>query len=324
MVESNRVLIDASANGPLTGMMKESPESGAAAFDSALAALHVEPFVVVEPAARVAPFVFASPHSGRLYPRTFLNQSQLSPLTLRRSEDAYVDELFGDVVQFGAPLIVARFPRAYVDANRAPGELDQAMFQGPLSGPIDQASARVNAGLGVIPRIVRDGAEIYRGKLPASEAEDRLSRLHRRYHAALSSLVQETRARFDAVVVIDCHSMPSTAGTPDIVLGDRYGTAASPVLLRKAEELFQSRGFTVGRNVPYAGGYTTHLYGEPVRGTHALQVEVNRSLYLDEDRLEVTAGYSELRRRLLSVFGELVGIHLDVLRPQGGIRFAAE
>jgi N-formylglutamate deformylase len=305
-------------------MTKGSPDSGSAAVDSVLAALHAEPFVVVEPAAHVVPFVFASPHSGRLYPRTFLNQSHLSPLTLRRSEDAYVDELFGDVVQLGAPFIVARFPRAYVDANRAPGELDQTMFQGQLSAPIEQASARVNAGLGVIPRIVRDGAEIYRGKLPAIEAEDRLSRLHRRYHAALSSLVQETLARFGAAVVIDCHSMPSAAGTPNIVLGDRYGTAASPVLLRKAEELFQSSGFTVGRNVPYAGGYTTHLYGEPVRGTHALQVEVNRALYLDEDRLEVTAGYSELRLRLLSVFGELVSIDADVLRPRREMRFAAE
>ena len=324
MAEAKRPLLDASANGPLTRMMKGSLHSGAPAVDSALAALHAEPFVICEPPVRLVPFIFASPHSGRLYPRTFLNQSHLSPLTLRRSEDAYVDELFADVVQLGAPLIVARFPRAYVDANRAPGELDQTMFHGALGVPIEQASARVNAGLGVIPRIVRDGAEIYREKLPASEAEDRLSRLHRRYHAALSALVQETHARFGAAVVIDCHSMPSAAGTPHIVLGDRYGTAASPALLRKAEELFQSGGFTVGRNVPYAGGYTTHLYGEPVRARHALQVEVNRALYLDEDRLELTVGYSDLRRRLLAVFVELVSIEADVLRPQRGIRFAAE
>jgi N-formylglutamate amidohydrolase len=320
-----RLLIDRRANDPLR-VMAEGPDiTGIAALDPVLAALYAEPYTIREPAARAVPFIFASPHSGRLYPQAFLNQSQLSPITLRRSEDAHVDELFADVVELGAPMVVARFPRAYVDANRASSELDQTMFQGRLDLPIEQSSARVNAGLGVIPRIVRDGAEIYRGKLRAGEVAERLSRLHARYHAALSSLVQETRARFGTVVVIDCHSMPCAGGTPNIVLGDRYGTAASPILLRKAEEAFLSRGFAVGRNVPYAGGYTTQLYGKPVKGLHALQVEVNRSLYLDEDRIELTPAFLDVRRRLLSVFSELVTIDLNALRPsQRGMRLAAE
>lgn len=306
--------------------MREGPDKPeTAGLDPVLAMLYAEPFTVREPAARTVPFIFASPHSGRFYPRTFLNQSQLSPIALRRSEDAHVDELFAEAVELGAPMIMARFPRAYVDANRAPGELDQTMFQGRLNLPLDQTSARVNAGLGVIPRIVRDGAEIYRGKLRAGEAAERLSQLHGRYHAALSSLVRETRARFGVAVVIDCHSMPCAAGTPNIVLGDRYGTAASPILLRKAEEAFLSRGFVVGRNVPYAGGYTTQLYGEPAKGSHALQVEVNRSLYLDEDRIELTSAFPEIRRRLVSAFSDLVTIDLNALQPpQRGTRLAAE
>jgi N-formylglutamate deformylase len=306
--------------------MRERPDKpGIAPLDPVLAALYAEPFIIREPSARAVPFIFASPHSGRLYPQAFLNQSQLSPMTLRRSEDAYADELFADVVQLGAPMIAARFPRAYVDPNRAPGELDKTMFHGQITLPLEPAGARVNAGLGVIPRIVRDGAEIYSGKITAGEAAERLSRLHARYHAALSSLVQETRARFGAAVVIDCHSMPSAAGTPNIVLGDRYGTAASPILLREAEEAFQSRGFAVGRNVPYAGGYTTQLYGEPIKGMHALQIEVNRSLYLDEDRIELAAAFPDIRRRLLSALAELVTIDVEALRPsQRGMRLAAE
>ena len=221
--------------------------------DPELADLYARPFTAHEPNRRSVPFVFASPHSGCLYPRSLLNLSCLSAITLRRSEDAYVDDLFGGVVSLGAPLLAARFPRAYLDANRAPGELDVSMFDGPLKLPVEQASPRVSAGLGVIPRIVRDGAEIYRVKLQPRDAEERLSRLHRRYHAALALLLRETRARFGAAVVIDCHSMPSAASAPDIVLGDRYGTAASHVLLRHAEQCLQAKGFSVGRNVPYAG-----------------------------------------------------------------------
>jgi N-formylglutamate deformylase len=292
--------------------------------DPVLANLYVAPYELFEPAEQILPFVFASPHSGRIYPRALLQLSRLSSLSLRRSEDAYVNELFAGVVDLGAPLIAARFPRAYVDANRAPSELDASMFDSLLNMPVEHTSPRVSAGLGVIPRIVRDGAEIYRVKLKPADAEERLERLHRRYHAALAKIVRETHARFATVVVVDCHSMPSAASAPDVVLGDRYGTAASPALLRRAEQAFLSRGFSVGRNVPYAGGYTTHLYGQPAKGIHAVQVEVNRALYLDEERIQLTAGFTELRSRLISALHELVQIDANLLRPQRGMRLAAE
>src|SRR5256885_2002141 len=172
--------------------------SGQPEWDLVLRDLHARPYLVQAPPERLVPFIFASPHSGRIYPESFLRQTRLSGLSLRRSEDAYVDDLFTDVAGIGAPLIAARFPRAYLDVNRAPGELDPAMFEAPLKLPVEQASSRVGAGLGVIPRVVRDGAEIYRAKLEPREAEERLSRLHRRYHAALAALVRETRAKFGA------------------------------------------------------------------------------------------------------------------------------
>jgi len=294
-----------------------------AAADPQLADLYAQPYEIHTSAEQRVPFVFASPHSGRIYPQTFLRISRLSALSLRRSEDAYVDKLFSGVVSLGAPLIAARFPRAWLDANRGAGELDTSMFDAPLAITVDAAGPRVAAGLGVIPRIVRDGADIYRAKLPPDDAERRLV-LHRRYHLALSLLVRETLERFGTAVVIDCHSMPSAAGAPDIVLGDRYGTAASNALLRQAEQAFRLRGFNVGRNVPYAGGYTTQLYGQPKRGIHALQVEINRMLYLDEEPIDPIEGFAELRDRLLAALSDLTRIDPVLLRTRSHLRVAAE
>jgi|KBSMisStaDraftv2_1062788.scaffolds.fasta_scaffold40113_1 N-formylglutamate amidohydrolase len=292
--------------------------------DAVLADLYAAPYTLCEPPARTVPFVFASPHSGRLYPERLLRLSRLSRRNLRCSEDAYVDQLISDVIGLGAPLVFARFPRAYLDVNRAPAELDESMIESPLHLPVEHSSPRVQAGLGVIPRIVRDGAEIYRVKLKTADVEERLYRLHRRYHAALATLVRETHAKFGTAVVVDCHSMPSAAGAPDIVLGDRYGTAASQVVLRHAEDALLAQGFSVGRNVPYAGGYTTHLYGEPARGIHALQIEINRRLYLDEERIELAPTFSQVQRRLMAALRNFTSIDVRALRPQRGMRFAAE
>jgi N-formylglutamate amidohydrolase len=285
--------------------------------DLVLAGLHAEPFRLTWPAVQRVPFVFASPHSGRLYPESFVARSRLGPLSLRRSEDAFVDMLFAAALDHGAPLIAARFPRAYLDVNRSPAELDAAMFDGRLPLAVDTTSPRVNAGLGVIPRIVRDGAEIYREKLAPREAEDRLSKLYRPYHAALTRTIEQTHARFGAAVLIDCHSMPSAAVVPDIVLGDRYGMAASPHLMRHAEMLFEARGFSVARNAPYAGGYTTHLHGRPARGVHALQIEINRALYLDEERIAPSARFESLRAHIADVLAGLVAVEPALLRPGG-------
>jgi N-formylglutamate deformylase len=284
--------------------------------DPELAALVGTPFRVARPAVQTTPFVFASPHSGRLYPSSFVARSWLSPLTLRRSEDAFVDELFAGVVNLGAPLIAALFPRAYVDPNRAASELDHAMFDAALGLDVDPHSARVAAGLGVIPRVVRDGAEIYREKLRPQDAEQRLAHLHHPYHAALAGLVAETRARFGVAIVVDCHSMPSASNVPDIVLGDRYGASASPGLMRHAEHSFETCGFATARNVPYAGGYTTHLYGRREQGVHALQIEVNRLLYLDEERIERGPHFADIRTRLAAALNRLMAFDTSSLRAR--------
>ncbi|HWA30934.1 MAG TPA: N-formylglutamate amidohydrolase [Rhizomicrobium sp.] len=304
--------------------MAHEGEDGSRGCDHVLEDLYARGFNLIRPTVQRVPFVFASPHSGRVYPHSFLMASGLSATGLRRSEDAFVDELFASAVSLGAPMIAARFPRAFLDVNRGPGELDPAMFDGPLKDAVDPPSTRVNAGLGVIPRIVRDGAEIYRRKLPAQEAEARLSRLYRPYHAALAKLLEETHAKFGAAVLVDCHSMPSAAAIPDAVLGDRYGMAAAYALVRHAEFAFEKRGFTVARNTPYAGGYSTYLHGRPMLGHHALQIEINRALYLDEERIERNEGFDDLARRIGEVLRDLTSIEPMLLRPSGHRPLAAE
>src|SRR6201996_913508 len=256
------------------------------------------PFRLDRPAQPSVPFLFASPHSGRSYPASLLENTRLDATTLRRSEDAFVDELFAGVVTLDAPLLAAQFPRAFLDVNRSSTELDAGMFAAPLKVPVDAPSPRVSAGLGVIPRIVRDGAEIYRGKLDTSEAETRISQLYRPYHQALAALIDETRARFGVAVLIDCHSMPSALSVPDIVLGDRYGASAAPALTGRAEAAFAREGVSVARNTPYAGGHTTALYGKKARGCHALQIEINRALYLDEERITKRPSFEAVKTRL--------------------------
>lgn len=246
-----------------------------------------------------------------------MHASRLSPLTLRRSEDAFVDSLVVETaLHLGAPVIAARFPRAYVDVNRAPGELDPSMFAGPLALSIDAPGPRVQAGLGVIPKVVRDGADIYRTKLAADDAGERLQRLYQPYHGALLGLLEETRASFGAAVVVDCHSMPSLAAVSDVVLGDRYGAAGARVLLLKAEAALEAAGFSVARNVPYAGGFTTQLYGRPEEGFHALQIEINRGLYLDERAVRLGRDFSAVKDRLARAFTEFLGLPWTMLLRQ--------
>jgi N-formylglutamate deformylase len=291
--------------------------------DADLATLFARPFRLTRPKAQAVPFVFASPHSGRQYPAMLAAASRLDPLMLRRSEDAFVEELFGKVVELGAPLLAAEFPRVYLDVNRSPGELDAAMFAGPLRVTVDTPSPRVAAGLGVIPRIVRDGADIYRGKLKPDDATTRLDRLYHPYHRALATLVEETQASFGVAVVVDCHSMPSALGAPDIVLGDRYGASAAPALSRLAEASFAREGLSVARNAPYAGGHTTTMYGRARRGCHALQIEVNRGLYLDEEKIVRKESFETLKLKLTAALMRITRIAPDALRP-GALPLAAE
>jgi N-formylglutamate deformylase len=284
-------------NAALSSARSADPGSEEQLADANLRALVAEPVTITGARVAKVPFIFASPHSGRFYPSCFARSSRLDPISLRRSEDAFVDELFDSVIEFGAPLIAARFPRAFVDANRAPGELDPAMFDAPL-GTVEPRSPRVAAGLGVIPRVVRDGLEIYGARLPAGEAAFRLEHFYRPYHAALADLVARARAEFGVAVVIDCHSMPPPAKAYDIVLGDCYGEAAGPELIGHTQKVLAGLGFSVARNAPYAGGYTTHLYGRPHEGVHAIQIEVSRALYLDENLMEKSVGFVSCRDRL--------------------------
>ncbi len=267
------------------------------------------PFLIHRPAEQAVPFVFSSPHSGRVYPDDLLRLTRLDPLTLRRSEDCFIDELFAAVPSLGAPLLLAQYARAYCDVNRDPAELDPDIFSEAPPPTPHTRSPRVTAGLGVIARIIRDGVDIYPARLPLAEASRRLSFLHAPYHDALKSLIDATRLRFGSCVLIDCHSMPSQAAAastrgraPDIVLGDRYGSSCSASLTALAEHTLTRLGFHVARNNPYAGGHTVERYGAPRLGIHALQVEINRAAYLNEDSLEKLPAYFAAMQNKLAAF----------------------
>jgi len=253
------------------------------------------PFEILMPTAARRPLVVASPHSGDHYPSEFLAASRLDPMTLRKSEDCFVDEICGLAPELGAPLLRALFPRAFVDCNREPWELDPLMFEDVLPAFVNHSSPRVAVGLGTIARLVADGQAIYRGKLRFAEVEARIEALYRPYHAALGDLVDETVRAFGACILLDAHSMPSVGAGPgpararrrvDIVLGDRMGSACHPLVIETAERVLHAQGYQVIRNTPYAGGFTTRHYGRPGEGRHALQIELNRALYMDEARLE--------------------------------------
>jgi N-formylglutamate amidohydrolase len=261
------------------------------------------PFEVVEPVEIETPIVLDSPHSGSRYPRKFLEASRLDPMTLRRSEDCFVDELVAPCVAIGAPLLRARFPRAYLDVNREPYELDPQMFDGRLPDFANTRSLRVAAGLGAIPRVVGDAQPIYRGPIPVAEGLARIAALHRPYHARLAALVERARDRFGFAILLDCHSMPSSSvdgGGCDIVLGDRFGSSAAGWVLDTLEQTLRDSGLGVRRNKPYAGGYITERHGAPAQGRHAVQIEINRALYMDERRIVKLEKAEDLAKALLN------------------------
>ena len=270
------------------------------------------PHHVLEPARQTIPFVFNAPHAGAVYPGAFLAASRLDAVALRRSEDAFVDALFANVVALGAPLMMARFPRAYLDVNREPYELDPRMFDGRLPPFANTRSMRVAGGLGTIPRVVADGQEIYRARLSVDEGLRRIEWLYKPYHRALRLLVRRTAQIFGHAVLIDCHSMPSSSvsredGTKaDIVLGDRYGTSCATLLIDLVEAALRGRGYTVIRNKPYAGGFITEHYGEPALGRHALQIEINRSLYMDERSMQKKPAFAVLAEDLSRAFTQVI------------------
>ena len=283
------------------------------------------PFEVIRPIGDACPVVFSSPHSGSVYPGAFLAASKLDALTLRRSEDAYVDELFGAAPQLGAILMRAHFPRAYMDVNREPYELDPRMFEGRLPAFANTRSLRVAGGLGTIARVVGEAKEIYARRLSVEEGLARIEGLYKPWHITLRRLMQDAWRQNGAAVLVDCHSMPSNAGRADrikadFVLGDRYGASCDPVFMEAAESRLRALGYAVTRNKPYAGGFITEHYGDPAAGWHALQIEINRALYLDEATLARAPGFTELQKDLRDVMQALI----EVAGASRGRSLAAE
>ena len=278
-----------------------------------------------QPAQRTSAVVFASPHSGREYPAQLLRQTRLDECGIRSSEDAFVDDLFSDVPGLGAPLLTARMPRAWVDLNRSADELDPALIEGVRRAG---HNPRVSSGLGVIPRVVAGGRVIRTGKMTLGEAHERLNQCWHPYHAALRHEMARAHARFGQAILIDCHSMPHEAmdavertgvPRPDIVLGDRFGAAADEALVDRVEAIFRDAGLVVVRNTPFAGAFITQHYGRPTQGHHAIQVEIDRRLYMDERRICPNANFAAFKTLITAIAAEIVTLG----RPRN-TRLAAE
>lgn len=268
--------------------------------------------------------IFNSPHSGAEYPRELLERSRLGPVQIRLSEDAFVDELFAAAPACGAPLLAARVPRACLDLNRSPDDLDPALIEGADRRAV---SPRIAAGLGVIPRVVGEGKVIIDGKIPLAEAEARIARCWQPYHARLQELIAECQEMHGVAVLFDCHSMPHDAlasapatwgRRPDLILGDRFGASCDRWLSDAAAEIFAAAGFAVARNAPFAGGYITQRYGRPRHGVHALQIEIDRALYMNEARIEPSPDFAAVRARI----GGAVSALVEAVGP--AVRLAAE
>jgi N-formylglutamate amidohydrolase len=281
-----------------------------------------DPLEVLSPEQQTAPVIFASPHSGTNYPANFVNNSPLDLRSLRKSEDSFVDELFAAAPDHGMPLLRALFPRSYIDPNREPFELDPGMFEDDLPDYANTQSSRVHAGLGTIARLVSSGQEIYGKKLRFAEAADRINANYRPYHRELRDLLDQTRDEFGCYLLIDCHSMPSVGGPhdpdagrrrADIVLGDCFTSACNEAVISTVETVFAARGYQVSRNKPFSGGFTTRHYGHPQQGRHALQIEINRALYMDEAAIQHNDGMAKMTSDITAVIETLAKIECDDL-----------
>jgi N-formylglutamate amidohydrolase len=288
-------------------------------------------FETIRPRRLVSPVVFNSAHSGRVYPERFLAMTRLDHLSIRQSEDAWVDEIFARAPHLGAPLLRAHFPRAYLDVNREPWELDPNMFVEPLSDRFNTSSPRVAAGLGTLARVVAENKPIYRERLTLDDARMRIEGIYHPYHAALQKLLGEAMSAFGVALLIDCHSMPRINRTgdkaaPDIVLGDRYGTTCAPALIDLVETLFTGAGLRVARNRPYAGGFVTRSYGRPQHGVHALQIEISRHLYMNEVTLVKNEGFAAIVNIIDRLIFALIDLDLPAFVAGQGIgeKLAAE
>ncbi|WP_421790232.1 N-formylglutamate amidohydrolase [Hyphobacterium sp.] len=263
------------------------------------------PVHVRRPESRRSPLVLASPHSGRTYPPDLISQTVIPLELLRRSEDAYVDILISGASEIGLTTVTAAFPRVFIDPNRSTRELDPALFA-DFTSPDGAMTAHVQAGLGIIPRISANGRDLYPDPLPLAEGRRRIADFYRPYHGALDIELKAARDIHGLAILLDFHSMPAAAAAgADIVLGDRYGEACAPEIINEVEHRFEQAGLRVRRNRPYAGGYTTSFYGKPAQHRHALQIEINRGLYLDEDRVTRSGTFDQLKSVLEGVLQQL-------------------
>ncbi len=268
------------------------------------------PVSLIQPDQLSSPLIFASPHSGSVYPSGFIEASMQPLHVLRRNEDAFIDTLFECAAEKGAPLLTARFPRCFVDVNRAPDELPRRWRPGKTL-----STTRAEMGLGVIPTMISDKLPIYKRAPKASIVAGRLNTLYHPYHHALRQLIDEAKAVFGHAIVIDCHSMPGFtlqgSRRSDIILGDRYGVSCYPETLAFVDQLFSVRGYGVTRNYPYAGGYVASHYGRPRDGVEVVQIEINRDLYLNPVTLERKRGYARLSFDIKSIVNELISGFAD-------------
>jgi len=242
------------------------------------------PFVRLGPPAAASPVVLSVPHAGRDYSPLLLDASRLTRRQLESLEDRYVDRLVEPALGTGATAIIARRPRAEIDLNRDEREVDPALINPPPPARAVLPTARTRGGLGLIPARVAGAGPIWHRPIDGSELHRRITRIHRPYHAALAEALESARDRFGVAILIDCHSMPPRierkGGQAEIIFGDLHGTTIAEDLLAAAVQAARLAGFRTACNAPYAGGYITARHGRPASRVHAVQIEIDRSLYL--------------------------------------------
>jgi N-formylglutamate amidohydrolase len=259
------------------------------------------PFMRIGPEEPTSPVVLSVPHAGRAYSEALLKTSRLPREKLETLEDRLMDRLIWRAVDAGIPAFIANVPRAEIDLNRDEREIDASMVAPALPQRSVVQSARTLGGLGLIPSRITGSGSIWLQRLPAAELSRRIQTVYRPYHEALEEALGGALRRFGIAILLDCHSMPPREGEAGVVFGDRHGTSIAPELIRAAIEAAEACGYGTARNKPYAGGYITSRHGRPKNCIHALQIEIDRSLYLDERLSDPGPGFDAAAQMIADV-----------------------